>query len=266
VFAASDPSCGAGIQADILAIASLGCHPLTVISALTVQDTTGVSSVRPVSADLFEAQARALLADMPVAVFKAGVLGSVENVAVVAKIAAEYPDIPLVLDPVLASGRGDAFADARLRAALRERLLPRATLITPNTQEARGLLENGLMRGDVDDHAHIARRLLACGPRYVLITGTHAQTVEVANVLYGQQGRLRADHWERLPGNYHGSGCTLAAAIAACLARGADMETAVQKAQAYTWQTLKHAFSPGRGQAIPNRLFGPGCEKISPDA
>jgi hydroxymethylpyrimidine/phosphomethylpyrimidine kinase len=264
VFAASDPSCGAGVQADILTLASLGAHPLTAITALTVQDTTGVKSVHPVKAKLLEAQARALLADMPVSVFKAGVLGSVENVTVVANIAAEYPDIPLVLDPVLASGRGDAFADARLRAALREQLLPRCALITPNTLEACRLLERDVDAGD--DLSHIAAQLLACGPRHVLITGTHAKTTQVTNTLYGAQGLIRADSWERLPDSYHGSGCTLASGISACLAGGSDMETAVQKAQRYTWQTLKHAFRPGQGQFIPDRLFLTRHEKYCPDA
>jgi hydroxymethylpyrimidine/phosphomethylpyrimidine kinase len=107
VFAASDPSSGAGIQADILTLASLGCHPLTAMTALTVQDTVGVQSVHPVSAELLEQQARTILEDMPVAAFKIGVLGSVENVLAVAEIVSDYPEIPLIFDPVLASGRGD---------------------------------------------------------------------------------------------------------------------------------------------------------------
>ena len=107
VFAASDPSSGAGIQADILTLASLGCHPLTALTALTVQDTTGVQLMQPVSAELLEQQARTILEDMPVAAFKIGLLGSVENVVAVAEIVSDYPEIPLIFDPVLASGRGD---------------------------------------------------------------------------------------------------------------------------------------------------------------
>lgn len=256
VFAASDPSCGAGIQADILTLASLGCHPLAVVTALTVQDTVGVESVHPVDSETVERQARALLEDMPVAAFKVGVLGSVENVVAVAEIVADYPDIPLVLDPVLASGRGDEFANEDLRAAMRELLLPQCTLITPNTVEARRLVEDEAEEeGAEDDLAQVAARLLALGSQYVLLTGAHEQTAQVSNTLYGENGLLRQDDWERLPGSYHGSGCTLASAIAACLAGGSEVEEAVREAQEYTWQTLDHGFRPGMGQFIPDRLF-----------
>ena len=105
-FAASDPSGGAGLQADILTLASMGCHPLSVLTAITVQDTLGVEGVQPLDAEWVADQARCLLEDMPVDVFKIGVLGSVENIAAIAEILADYPDVPLVLDPVLASGRG----------------------------------------------------------------------------------------------------------------------------------------------------------------
>ncbi len=256
VFAASDPSCGAGIQADILTLSSLGCHPLTAITALTVQDTVGVESIHPVDADVLERQARTLLEDMPVAAFKVGVLGSVENAVAVAEIVADYPDLPLVLDPVLTSGRGDEFANDDLRSVMRELLLPQCTLITPNTVEARRLVDE-----EGDDHEtvlhldQVAMRLLEYGPEYVMLTGAHEQTSLVNNVLYGEKGLIRQDHWERLPGSYHGSGCTLASAITACLAGGSDMEAAVQEAQEYTWQTLARGFRPGMGQFIPDRLF-----------
>lgn len=264
VFAASDPSSGAGIQADILTLASLGCHPLAVLTAVTVQDTVGVESVHPVDAEVVERQARALLEDMPVAAFKVGVLGSVENVVAVAEIVSDYPDVPLVLDPVLASGRGDEFANEDLRAALRELLLPQTTVLTPNSVEARRLAgdeehdEESEEGGDGDSEMDLdeaAGRLIGYGAEYVLLTGAHEQTAQVVNRLYSQDGLVRADNWDRLPGSYHGSGCTLASAVAACLAGGAPMEAAVQEAQEFTWQTLAHAFRPGMGQFIPDRLF-----------
>ena len=120
VFAASDPSSGAGIQADLLTLASLGCHPLTALTAVTVQDTVGVHSVHPLSAELLEQQARTLLEDMPVTAFKIGLLGSVENVLAVAEIVADYPEIPLIFDPVLASGRGDELSGEEIISAMRE--------------------------------------------------------------------------------------------------------------------------------------------------
>src|SRR5882757_11128284 len=127
-FAASDPSGGAGIQADILTLASMGCHPLSVLTAITVQDTMGVEAVQPLDAEWVADQARCLLEDMPVDAFKIGVLGSVEIVAAIAEIVSDYPDVPLVLDPVLASGRGDAFATEAMTDAIRELLLPHTTI------------------------------------------------------------------------------------------------------------------------------------------
>ncbi|WP_153130028.1 bifunctional hydroxymethylpyrimidine kinase/phosphomethylpyrimidine kinase [Dechloromonas hortensis] len=254
VFAASDPSCGAGVQADILTLASLGCHPLTALTALTVQDTVGVQSVHPVAAELLEQQARTVLEDMPVAAFKIGVLGSVENVVTVAEILSDYPEIPLIFDPVLASGRGDEFSGEEIISAMRELLLPQTTLLTPNAPEARRLAESD------DDESEpsidvCAQRLIEMGAQYVLITGTHESTPQVVNTLYGPQGVIRRDSWERLPGSYHGSGCTLASAITGCIAGGASIEDAVRDAQDYTWQTLKNGFHAGMGQLIPDRFF-----------
>src|SRR5215510_7904481 len=140
-FAASDPSGGAGIQADILTLASTGCHPLSVITAITVQDTLGVEGIQPLDAEWVADQARCLLEDMPVDAFKIGVLGSVENVTAIAEILADYPDVPLVLDPVLASGRGDELASDDMTHAMRELLLPHTTIVTPNSLEARRLAE-----------------------------------------------------------------------------------------------------------------------------
>jgi hydroxymethylpyrimidine/phosphomethylpyrimidine kinase len=255
VFAASDPSAGAGVQADLLTLASLGCHPLTAITALTVQDTVGVESVHPVDSEILERQARSLLEDMPVAAFKIGVLGSLENIVAVAEIVSDYPDVPLVFDPVLASGRGDDFSNEDMLSAMRELLLPQTTVLTPNSPEARRLAERD------DDEAEpgqdeCARRIIELGAQYVLLTGTHENTPQVVNTLYGESGIvLRRDRWDRLPGSYHGSGCTLASAVAACLAGGAGIEEAVREAQDFTWRTLDKGFRPGMGQFIPDRFF-----------
>lgn len=252
-FAAADPSGGAGIQADLLTQASLGCHPLSVITALTVQDTVGVEAIQAMDPDWVEDQARCLLEDMPVAAFKIGLVGSVENTSVIASIVSDYPDIPLVLDPVLASGRGDELATEDMIAALREMLIPQATLVTPNSQEARRLAdEDDEEEPELDE---CARRLLSYGAEFVLLTGTHENTAKVINILYGETGMVRADRWERLPGSYHGSGCTLASAIAANLANGQSIGDAVRDAQDYTWQALAAGFRPGMGQYIPDRFF-----------
>ena len=252
-FAASDPTGGAGIQADLLTLSSMGCHPLSVITAITVQDTAGVDAVLAMEPDWVEDQARALLEDMPVAAFKIGLIGSVENVAAIAAIVADYPDIPLILDPVLASGRGDELATEDLIGAMKEMLLPQTTLLTPNSLEARRLADED--DEDEPDLEECARRLISYGCEYVLLTGTHENTPQVINTLYGQHGMIRSDRWDRLPGSYHGSGCTLASAIAANLANGMDLGDAVRDAQDYTWQTLSAGFRPGMGQYIPDRFF-----------
>ena len=252
-FAATDPTGGAGLQADILAFSSMGCHPLSVVTAITAQDTAGVESFWPLDPDWVEAQARCILEDMPVAAFKMGVLGSTDIVTVVAEVVSDYPDIPLVLDPVFASGRGDEFANEDMVSAIRELLVPQSTVVTPNIPELRRLAE----ADDDDDSglAEFAQRLLDSGCEYVLVTGTHDSTPEVINTLYHRGGVLRTDAWQRLPGSYHGSGCTLAAALSANLARGLEIGDAVYEAQDYTWQALSHAFRPGMGQHLPDRLF-----------
>ncbi|PPD17259.1 MAG: hydroxymethylpyrimidine/phosphomethylpyrimidine kinase [Methylotenera sp.] len=260
-FAATDPSGGAGLQADILALASIGCHPLSVVTGITVQDTVGVESVMALDSDWINEQARTILEDIQVSAFKLGLLGSVENIAVIAEIMADYPDVPLLIDPILTSGRGDELANEEMQAAMTELLFPQATLITPNSLEARRLA----FMDDGDEILHTsleeaAQRLLDLGTEYVLITGTHERSTDVVNSLYGTSssgasGLIKAYHWERLAGSYHGSGCTLTSAIAACLAHGLSMEEAIQEAQEYTWQTLKNAFRPGMGQFIPDRFF-----------
>jgi len=255
VFAANDPSGGAGIQADILTLASMGCHPLPVITGLTIQDTIGVEAISATEAEWVADQARCVLEDMPVAAFKLGVLGSVENIAAIAEVVSDYPDVPLVFDPVLASGRGDTFGGEELIVAMREMLFPQTTVLTPNIVEARRLVQGDIEDADEAAEAAIARRILQLGCEFVLITGTHANTPKVINTLYGQEGIVRADTWERLPGSYHGSGCTLAAAVAATLANGLGIDEAVHDAQEYTWQTLSKGFRPGMGQFIPDRLF-----------
>ncbi|TXT23939.1 MAG: hydroxymethylpyrimidine/phosphomethylpyrimidine kinase [Gallionellaceae bacterium] len=254
-FAATDPTGGAGLQADILTIASIGCHPLSVVTAVTVQDTGGVDDVQPVDAEWVSDQARAVLEDMPVDAFKIGLLGSVENIAAIAEIISDYPDIPLVFDPILASGRGDELANEDMLDAMRELLLPQTTILTPNSIEARRLVHDEDSEGDSPGLAECAKRIVRAGCEYVLVTGTHEQTPKVINTLYGERGLVRSDSWPRLPGIYHGSGCTLASAIAALLANGLSVEEAVQEAQEYAWQALQFGFRPGMGQHIPDRLF-----------
>ncbi len=255
-FAANDPSGGAGIQADMLTIASMGCHPLSIITAITIQDTTGVEDVMPLDPEWIIDQARTVLEDMPVHVFKIGLLGSVEIIAAIAEIISDYPHIPLVMDPVLTSGRGDELANEEMIDAMRELLLPQVTILTPNSLEARHLAQQDNDPNESKlDLSLCAQRLLQMGCEYVLITGTHENTVHVTNTLYDSNGVVRTDEWKRLDNTYHGSGCTLASAIAASLANGISISESVMDAQDYTWHALQAGFRPGMGQYIPNRLF-----------
>ena len=249
VFGGHDPSGGAGLQADIETLASLGCYAAPVVTAITAQDTQGLKHFASVDTDLVIAQARAVLEDMPVAAFKTGMLASGITVSAIESILADYPDVPLVVDPVLATGAGQALAEEPLEDALRALLLPRATLTTPNSIEARRLAP------DADTLDACGQALLALGCQYVLITGEHEPTTAVENRLYGERRLLQTYPWERLPGQYHGSGCTLAAACAATLAHRFDAVSAVGEAQDFVWHALKHAHRLGMGQLLPDRFY-----------
>jgi hydroxymethylpyrimidine/phosphomethylpyrimidine kinase len=250
-IAASDPTGGAGVQADLLTLASLGCHPVSAITALTVQDTHGVQRLVAIEPRWVAEQLRCLLEDVEVAAIKLGVLGSAGNVAAVAAVLDARREVPVVLDPVLASGRGDSLAGEETLAALREQLLPRATVVTPNSLEARRLA--AAVPGAA--LADCAREIAALGCRYVLVTGTHEPGTQVLNALYDAHGPVREDRWKRLRGRYHGSGCTLASAIAALLAAGYTVPQAVRRAQEFTWNALAAAFRAGGGQWLPDRFF-----------
>jgi hydroxymethylpyrimidine/phosphomethylpyrimidine kinase len=256
-LAGNDPSGGAGIAADIETLVSLGCHPAPVITALTVQNTHNVQALLPVDPDEALAQARAVLEDMPVAAFKVGVIGSADNAAALHRLFAAWPNIPVILDPVLAAGGGTELASTALIEALQTLLLPLTTVLTPNSVEARRLAP------EADTLEACAMALLARGCRYVLITGGHESEppTEVINTLYGNNRLLETWRWPRLPHEYHGSGCTLASAIAALLAQGhhpyleESICSAIHGAQQYAWRALQAGYRAGGGQWLPNRLF-----------
>jgi hydroxymethylpyrimidine/phosphomethylpyrimidine kinase len=249
VFSGNDPSGGAGTQADIEALASHGCHAAPVVTALTIQDTQEVMGYTPLDAGLIIEQARAVLEDMPVAAFKIGLLGSAEAAEAIHTILTDYPEAPVILDPVLAAGNGAELADDEVVDAMTSLLLPMTTVLTPNSLETRTLAPEG------DSLDACAMALLARGTEFVLVTGTHENTPEVTNSLYGNNRLLETFSWDRLPGSFHGSGCTLASSIAGLLAQGLEPFTAVHEAQEYTWETLKHGYRIGMGQQLPNRLF-----------
>ena len=243
-----DPSGGAGLQADIEALLVQGCHAAPVVTALTVQDTRNVSDFRVLDRDWVLAQARCVIADLPIAAIKLGMLGSRQMVETVMEIVQLLPGVPLVCDPVLRAGGGGALGPDDVGYALREHLLPLANIATPNLPEARILAE--LPQGTADQCA--AKLLPFC--RHLLITGGHGDEQQVHNRLYSRDGSQHSFTCERLPGSYHGSGCTLASTLAGRLAIGEELVSAVRSALDYTWRTLRDAEQPGHGQFVPRRL------------
>jgi hydroxymethylpyrimidine/phosphomethylpyrimidine kinase len=246
VFAGADPSGGAGIAADILAIAAQGAHALPVITALTVQDNDRVYEVLPVDSDVVRRQALALINKVAIDAVKIGIPGNRANAEAIAQLIGTLrlarPGLPVVLDPVLASGAGDALTRVDALAPL----LPLASVIVPNLPEAKALCDAAVTVADQ------AAGLRAFGGADVLVTGGHAHGALVVNRWFGAHGE-RTWRWPRLPGAFHGSGCTLAAAIAARLACGDDIEQALGAAQQYCHQALADSFTIGAGQRIPQR-------------
>ena len=244
----NDPTGGAGIAADIETIASIGCQPAPVISTLTVQDSHNVKTIHPVDASLLKDQASAIFNDCDVKAIKVGLIGSVENIEAIASLASKHKDVPLILDTILRAGGGKNLSNQNLIDALRKRLLPLTTVLTPNSEEARTLSSEQELN-------KAAESLLASGCRSVLITGTHEDEIDVVNRLYEQGQESKSFHWPRLPHSYHGSGCTITSAIAAFIAQGLTPLKAVIEAQQFTWESLQHGFRTGKGQHQPNRLF-----------
>ena len=241
-----DPSGGAGQIADVQAITAQGAHPALAITCNTVQDTVNARRIMPVPVRDVMDQAQAVLDDLPVACVKLGLLASRDIGDAVARLLERHPAIPVVVDPVLIASGGKTLAEAALRPLLAGRLAARATVITPNTAEALALTGAPTARAAAHD-------LLAAGAAAVLVTDGDGSGDTVVNQLFTDGGEAQAIRTPRLPGPFHGSGCTLAAALAARLAHGDPVTLAVQAAIAYTQTPLAQAWVPGRGQAIPLR-------------
>jgi hydroxymethylpyrimidine/phosphomethylpyrimidine kinase len=250
VFAGSDPSGGAGICADIQAITACGAHPLCVVTALTVQDNDRVYAVNPVSAELLREQAQALIAKIAVAAVKIGIVADRANAQAIADIVRQLrlrqPDLPVVVDTVLASGHGDPLAVGNAAQMLAP-LIEVATLITPNLPEARALCDG---EEEAEKQGAI---LLGRGCGNVLIKGGHGTEPGLVQNRWFAAGASASWTWPRLSGAFHGSGCTLASAIAALLARAIPLPRALELAQGYCHQALESSYAIAPGQRIPNR-------------
>lgn len=248
-FSGNDPTGGAGLQADIEAVASMGARVAPVVTALTVQDTQNVKYFSATDAKMVSEQARIILEDMPVAAFKIGMVGHMDNIDSIHKILHDYRDIPVIVDPIISAGGGMSLATEEMALAYSDLLFPLTDLVTPNSNEVR------LLAPEADSLDACAQELMDDGCKYVLLTGTHESTKTVINSLYGHHQKIEANSWKRLEHSYHGSGCTLTSAIAALVALGHPIPDAVNIAQEYTWQTLVHGYQSGMGQHHPDRLF-----------
>lgn len=245
VIAGHDPSGGAGIHADIETVHALGGFAATLITGLTVQNSRNVFGFELVDTALLERQAEALLEDMDFAAVKIGMTGSPAVVRFIAGVLDRLPDVPVVLDPVLAAEAGGSLSEQRLDEALVRELVPRSTLMTPNLEEALAL-------SGTEEIEAAGRALVERGAQAVLITGSGDDTADVHNHLFTADTR-KSWSWSRLPGSFHGSGCTLASAIATEYAHGRKRESALERAQHFVQQSLEQAWPAGNGQLIPHR-------------
>jgi len=224
-IAGSDSGGGAGIQADLKAFAACGVHGTTAITAITAQNTVGVEAVEPISPRMIVAQVRAVAEDIGVDAVKIGMLGDAATVAAVVEALDLVGEAPVVVDPVMVAESGAVLLDDDARTALVERLLPLATVVTPNIPEARAL--SGA--GEGDSQERLAREVLALGPRAVVVTGGHSE--QLADVFYDGDDAAAIEGERHEDGAAHGSGCTHSSALAAFLARGGTPLEAAKRAR-----------------------------------
>lgn len=252
IIAGSDSGGGAGIQADIKAATALNAYAMTAITALTVQDTTGVHDVFPAPVPIIEAQARAVLADIGADAVKTGMLGTVEVVEAVARLLDEA-GAPAVVDPVMVAKGGHALLPDEAVAAVRTLMLPRAALVTPNAPEAEAL--TGVEIRDLDGQRDAAERLLELGAGAALVKGGHVEGDTVVDVLLTAQGETLLEGPRIETRSTHGTGCTLASACAAGIAQGMPVEQAVARAWAYVAEAIRTAPGYGHGHGPLNHAW-----------
>ncbi|MBF0417292.1 MAG: bifunctional hydroxymethylpyrimidine kinase/phosphomethylpyrimidine kinase, partial [Magnetococcales bacterium] len=248
IVAGSDPVAGAGLQADLKVVTALGGYAMTVVTAITVQQTCAVSRVVPLEPELVAEQLRACLSDIGADCVKLGMLANQSIVQAVVEVLAAYPELPLVADPVLAGTGGGILLEAGGLACYRERLLPRVTLLTPNLPEAAAL--TGLEVRTPAQMQAAARALRGFGAQAVLVKGGHLEGGAVRDWLESDAGCGWFED-ARLPGpGFHGTGCTLASAIATGLAQGMTLEAAVTHGRAWLRAAMIGSLALGRGQRL----------------
>ena len=255
-IAGSDPSGGAGIQADLKTFSALGVYGASVLTALTAQNTLGVTGVLKVPADFIRAQFTSVVSDLAVGAAKAGMLGDEETVMTVAELVRTSNFGPLVVDPVMVATSGDALLEPSAVAAVRDVLIPLATVVTPNLHEAARLLDCAVAETQHDVRRQ-AQALLELGCGAVLLKGGHGQGATAVDVLATGHDVMEFSAPRIVTRNTHGTGCTLAAALAAGLARGNSLQEATQTAKSYLWDALVSGASMqiGHGSGPVDHLF-----------
>ena len=247
-LSAHDPSGGAGLQADIEAIRANGCFAVSVITALTEQSLMrGVKQVLPQDPGYLLRQIRLINDEYPIAAMKIGVIGSDENILAISQVLDEISSVPIILDPVLAPTSGDRFVTEESIRILREELISKCTLITPNKDEC-------LRLGNSDTIPSAINNLHADECNNILITSTTMYQSEIEHTLYQEHRPSVTYKTQRLPGEYHGSGCTLSATITAKLAHQYELPQAISEALEYTSKTLQTSEIQSGQQFIPNRF------------
>jgi hydroxymethylpyrimidine/phosphomethylpyrimidine kinase len=247
-IAGSDSSGGAGIQADLKTFAALGVYGASVITALTAQNTQGVSGIHQVPADFVTAQIDAVFSDLAIGAVKIGMVAELSVIGAIAAGLKKWQPKHVVLDPVMVATSGDRLLKADAVDALRSMLIPQASLITPNLPEAAALLDEQVATSE-SAVADQGERLLALGPRAVLIKGGHGQGAESVDYLVTSAATVPLAAPRIATRNTHGTGCSLSSAIAAGLAKGEDMDTAVRNAKAWISAAIAAAdrFAVGHG-------------------
>lgn len=258
-FGVSDPLGALGIQSDLATFGALGCHGLSVTTGLLISDSARVEDTQEVDADWMIDQARVLLEDMAVAAFKVGALTSIEQASAIAEIVSDYPDVPLILDPFLSSLPDSGLADDDMLMAIRQILVPQATLLLLSQVELARMAETW-REGGADMLAEDVAELTGTGCEFVLVTGTGASGSGAAavrsNTLFNDEGLVESFDWRHLPGPFLGAGSTMSAALAAMMAHGLEPQDAALRAQEFTAGALAHAQRFGMGKLVPNKFFG----------
>jgi hydroxymethylpyrimidine/phosphomethylpyrimidine kinase len=254
-FGVSDPVGALGVQADQAVFGAFGCHTLPVITALLIADTARIEDSHEIDADWVVDQARVVLEDMPVAAFKVGALHSIEQASAIAEIVSDYPDVPLILDPFLSRLPDSGLADDDMVSAIRQILVPQATVLMLSQAELGRMAETWREGGNDDMLDDDVAELTGSGCEFVLVTGTRGGAGACSNTLYDADGVVASFEWRHLPGSFVGAGSTLSAALTALMARGIDAPEAFKGAQEYTSGALAHAQRLGMGKLVPNKFF-----------